>query len=190
MTELETVIKGYEAHSVKSKESLEKEVISLENDEMIKELKSKLAKVEIDSEQLQQDKDSLTKQIANLQSDLETKDANVNSLRRKIQSLVQENEKISSMKFNDSDPRSPTLLNRAQTQPQAVSQHPSFTIVPSEVESPLNSKSGSPRRANTEATVDTSKLQNYEEEIKNLKQANEKLTSTLETYSSLQLPDP
>lgn len=168
-TELEAALKEIESQSPKSKESIEKDFSRTENDEIVKELKARLIKAELENEQIQQEKEKLNKQIDDLTNEVEQKDANINSLKKKIFSLIQENDKFSSAIKNNIDTKSETV--------SIPSENPSLSKFPSEAESPKNKF---PEKIRLDGLPDIFRTQSYEDEIKNLKESNERLLDTLE----------
>lgn len=168
--ELESIVKNYEAQAVPSKESVEKDVGCPEIDETIKGLKQKLARAELEIEQLNYDKETLKKRVTTLTNESELKDANLNSLKRKIQSLVQENEKMANRQ-NEFTVKSLPLLASS----------PSLLKGPSILEMSPSQVPSSPTKSHFEFHLDSSVVQNYEEEIRQLRLSNENLVATLET---------
>jgi len=98
--ELENIIKDYEAQSLKSRESIDKErekdkeFISLEFQETIKGLETKLINATMEIEQLKKENEQANQKYQLTQNDIEQKDANLGALQRKIQSLIQENARL------------------------------------------------------------------------------------------------
>lgn len=170
--ELETVIKNFESNSNKSRESIEKEIAtpSPELEETIKTLKARLISAELTNEQLQEEKNQLNQRLLELEQVTETKDANINSLKKKIQSLVQEHEKANSFKPKDFDLK--CLPVPSLTKSASINETTSSTVL-----------SGSPRKKIFEPIIDHIQTHAYEEEIRQLKQSNEKLTSIIHEYN-------
>jgi len=98
--ELENIIKDYEAQSLKSRESIDKErekdreFISFEFQDTIKGLETKLVNASMEIDQLRKETDQANQKYQLVQSDIEQKDASINALQKKIQSLVQENARL------------------------------------------------------------------------------------------------
>jgi len=98
--ELENILKDFEAQSLKSKESIDKdrekdrEFISFEFQETIKGLETKLVNASMEIDQLKKENEQANQRYQSLQNDGEQKVANINALQKKIQSLVQENSKL------------------------------------------------------------------------------------------------
>lgn len=148
--------------------------MNLEKLDTIKELKDKLIQSEIIIEQLRLEKEQMRFKIAEIQNESESKDTSLNSLKKKVQSLIEETKRLSNIKLVDVEQNSPMM--RSVHSPKSFGSR-----VFNEAE--FYEDNESPQKLKLESLKDIVKTpQRYEEEIKQLKQMNESLTNSIEKY--------
>lgn len=147
-------------------------------EETISELNTKIGQIERDKEDLKNENQALNTKLSLKQTEKEDLESTINSLKKKVQSLVQENAKLIAEK------------EKTLTLPPSSSTIWSFPL------SPLFTKpQGEEEKNDTINQLDfkdepgsagecaklKEKISNYEDEIKQLKEKNNKLTISLET---------
>jgi len=191
ISELEQTIQNHEEHIKKlslpdpSITNLEEEKIKYE--ENINELKKEIQTMEEKYEQMKLENNDFKKKIELHQTEKEDLESTIKSLQKKNQSLAQEMGKLTSEKAPPpsssiwSFPLSP-LLEKPQDKPGSRNELSSDTKSPlkifSEPKSPIKIFT-EPQQ--DEVTLLKEKVQTYEEDLKQLREKNTKLTITLET---------
>lgn len=165
-----------EAEGIKepAMESLETENNNFK--ETISELNKKLAKVELECEQLKTENTGLSSKVASHQAEKEDLESNINSLKKKVQSLVQENGKLTIEKSNSQ--ATPTAGTSSGIWNFPAS--PLYKKNPSDPEFPGGSGEMREENKGEDVAQMKAKVQNYEAEINQLKDKNTKLNTTLE----------
>lgn len=162
------------------------------DEEKISELKRAINLLEDKYEQVKSENDELKKKVILHQTEKEDLESTINSLQKKTQSLIQECGRLNSEKGNPppsssiwSFPMSPLLAN-SQSKNNLEFDKNSDTKSPTKLFNEPKSGFGSPIKIFSEPRKDEltllkERVESYEEDLKQLRAKNTKLTITLET---------
>ena len=155
-------------------------------EEKLDELSKKVSSIELDNEQLKSENQNLNSKAASAQTERENLESTINSLKKKIQSLVQENAKINTDKLATPPPTSSNIWSFPMSplfkRPQNEDENENGNENKDKKEEfNIGVKEIKEESVNGESLHNNEKVLALEEEIKQLKERNSLLYSTIET---------